>query len=275
MKLLNVGCGSTFHTDWINIDIYSTSPSVQTHDIRKNLPYPNLSFDACYSSHVLEHLTKDSAHQLLSECFRILKSNGVVRIVVPDLESIVRNYLHTLEQVESGVVEATPNYEWMMLELYDQVVRSMSGGEMSSFLKNPKLENKDFIRSRFASEAEMIWREETVEKKSILTKIKSQKGFWFIEKLRITLAKQLVSLIAGRESRKAFEEGLFRNSGEIHRWMYDRFSLRQILEQSGFVEVKVCQADESRIPNFTQYGLDVVEDKIRKPDSLFLEGIKP
>jgi hypothetical protein len=46
------------------------------------------------------------------------------------------------------------------------------------------------------------------------------------------------------------------------------------LEQTGFVDVRVCRADESRIPDFNSYSLDVVEGKVRKPDSLFMEGIK-
>jgi hypothetical protein len=74
---------------------------------------------------------------------------------------------------------------------------------------------------------------------------------------------------------QAFEEGVFRNSGEIHRWMYDRYSLRRLLEQAGFIDVRICRADESRIPDFNSYNLDVVEGKVRKPVSLFMEGIKP
>ncbi|MGV2387334.1 MAG UNVERIFIED_CONTAM: class I SAM-dependent methyltransferase [Microcystis novacekii LVE1205-3] len=57
MKLLNFGCGSTFHPAWVNIDIASSSPEVREYDIRKNLPYPDAEFDACYSSHVLRTLS--------------------------------------------------------------------------------------------------------------------------------------------------------------------------------------------------------------------------
>jgi hypothetical protein len=43
MKLLNIGCGRSFHTDWVNIDIVSSCPEVRQHDIRKNLPYPDIA----------------------------------------------------------------------------------------------------------------------------------------------------------------------------------------------------------------------------------------
>ena len=81
-------------------------------------------------------------------------------------------------------------------------------------------------------------------------------------------------MIAGNEAKQAFEEGLFRNSGEIHRYMYDRFSLRRLLAQSDFTNVCVCRPDESRITDFNNYNLDVLDGKTRKPDSLFVEAIK-
>lgn len=272
MKLLNIGCGSSFHPEWTNIDLVSSSPNVQSHDVRKGLPYPDRYFDACYSSHVLEHHIQTDAKNLVSECFRVLKPQGVIRIVVPDLESIVKSYLHTLEQVEAGVVEAEPNYDWMILELLDQLVRSSRGGEMFNYLSNPASINKSFVKSRIGWEAEQCW---VKEEKTIWHKIKSKSLLSMLQKLSISLAKNLVIVSAGREVKQAFDEGLFRNSGEIHRWMYDRFSLRRLLKEVGFKDVSVCQFDGSRIPNFNTYGLDAAEGVARKPDSLFIEGVKP
>lgn len=275
MNLLNIGCGSTFHSDWINIDIVSSSPEVREYDIRKNLPYPDKEFDVCYSSHVLEHLTQIDAKNLLLESYRILKPNGIIRVVVPDLESIVKDYLKALEKADSGIKEAEADYDWMMLELYDQTVRNFSGGEMKKFLINPNITNKDFVKYRIGNEAENYWNsEKTKEKKSIWQKIISKKPLWFIQQSRIMLAKTLVTLIAGNQNSNAFTEGVFRNSGEIHRWMYDRFSLKRLLESVGFQEVKVCSAMESQIPNFNEYNLDSIEGKVRKPDSLFIEAKK-
>jgi len=276
VRLLNVGCGSSFHALWTNIDVNPSVPDVQAYDLRKGLPYPSAQFDACYSSHVLEHLTEDEAQKNLDESLRVLKPQGVIRVVVPDLEAIARTYLYTLDQVEGGVVEAEPNYDWMMLEFYDQTVRSFSGGQMGHYLNKPDLTNKQFILSRIGFEAENYWAQQnSIHKKSVWNKIKSKNLFWFIKKFRISLAKNLVTVLAGTEARHAFEEGLFRNSGEIHRWMYDRFSLKRMLERSGFIDVRVCNADESRIPDFNSYNLDVIDGKVRKPDSLFMEGIKP
>jgi hypothetical protein len=57
--------------------------------------------------------------------------------------------------------------------------------------------------------------------------------------------------------------------------MYDRFSLRRVLEQSGFRDPRRCAADQSRIPEFASYDLDTVGGRVRKPDSLFMEAVKP
>jgi predicted SAM-dependent methyltransferase len=276
LKLLNIGCGSAFHPEWINIDLVAASSAVQAHDIRKNLPYSSNYFDACYSSHMIEHLTLPQAHQVIAEAFRVLKPQGIFRVVVPDLEVIVRKYLHALEQVKSGDLQAESSYDWMMLELYDQAVRTFCGGEMGRFLDNCNIKDRGFILSRIGSEAESYWRSKEISKqKSIWDKLKSKNLAWLLQKIRIAIARTLVILVAGKEAQNAFDEGLFRNTGEIHRWMYDSFSLQRMLTQAGFVDIHYCQANESKILDFNTYELDIFGGLVKRPDSLFMEGVKP
>jgi SAM-dependent methyltransferase len=274
VKLLNIGCGRVFHSDWVNIDLSSSYPEVQSCDIRKNLPYPDGEFNACYSSHVIEHLKQEQAYKLLAECWRTLESKGVIRIVVPDLETITKEYLKALEQAVTGVDRAESNYDWMMLELYDQVVRTSNGGEMGIFLNNPDLYNKEFVTSRVGSALPMNESAHLLPK-TWFGKVLSKNPLWLMQKGRNVLAKHLVALVAGNEVKEAMEEGLFRRSGEIHCWMYDRFSLQRLFEKTGFVDIQVCQANQSRIPNFNSYNLDTKDGKTRKPDSLYMEAIKP
>ncbi len=74
----------------------------------------------------------------------------------------------------------------------------------------------------------------------------------------------------------ALQIGQFRLAGEIHLWMYDRYSLTELLKTAGFQSIRVCQANESAIPNFNAYLLDVEDDgSVRKPDSLFMEARRP
>jgi predicted SAM-dependent methyltransferase len=279
MNFLNIGCGSIFHPSWINLDIAPSSQDVIGWDFRNGIPYHDNYFEACYSSHVIEHLTTSEAIFLINEAFRSLKSGGIFRVAVPDLETIVRNYIHFFEQSVVGINEAIPNYDWMMLELYDQVVREVSGGEMAKYIRNSNLPNKDYIQLRIGYELDTILRSQSdIITQSFWKKIKHLKPSQISKLLhdfRNSLARKLVVLVAGVEAGQAFDEGLFRRSGEIHRWMYDKFSLHRLLSQSRFTSIQVCQADESLIPNFNEYCLDTFNGQVRKPDSLFMEGVKP
>jgi SAM-dependent methyltransferase len=63
-------------------------------DATKKIPEDNDSITAIYSSHMFEHLDKRGATEFLAECYRILKPNGILRIVIPDIEIAVSEYLN-------------------------------------------------------------------------------------------------------------------------------------------------------------------------------------
>ncbi len=118
---LNLGCGPNAPPGWVNVDgswnawfahhphlrkileivglINPTNRGAQwnvkplVHDLRKPLPFKDNTFSAVYASHLLEHLYFVEAQRLLSECRRIAKPGGIIRIVVPDLRSMVSNYV--------------------------------------------------------------------------------------------------------------------------------------------------------------------------------------
>jgi ubiquinone/menaquinone biosynthesis C-methylase UbiE len=73
-----------YHADW---------SEVKWCDVSRRLPYENDSVDRIYSSHLLEHIPRDKGEYLLGECYRVLKANGVFRLVVPDLLWHARNYV--------------------------------------------------------------------------------------------------------------------------------------------------------------------------------------
>jgi ubiquinone/menaquinone biosynthesis C-methylase UbiE len=67
--------------------------SILIHDLTKPFPWANDSVDVLYSSHTLEHMSRDQGHEFLRQCHRVLKPGGVIRIVVPDLSCVVKRYL--------------------------------------------------------------------------------------------------------------------------------------------------------------------------------------
>ena len=64
--------------------------------------------------------------------------------------------------------------------------------------------------------------------------------------------------------------GKFRFGGEIHQWMYDRYSLGKLLQQAGFKNVEVRTAVTSYINDWANYKLDETTETA----SLFIEAVK-
>jgi predicted SAM-dependent methyltransferase len=276
--LLNVGCGSTFDPAWTNVDCSPAHPGIQKVDIRHGLPFSPNCFAAVYASHVLEHLTLEHGGEFLAECRRVLRPNGVIRLAVPDLEGIAKLYLESLELARRGGSEWKHRYDWMMLEMFDQSVREQSGGRMAPYIQRQPLTIEEFIIARVGEEARRIIHSARDPVSSpqrqagsiaswLSRSRKLLSGSWWREKT--------LRYLLGTEYR-ALEIGRFRLSGEVHHWMYDSYSLGQLLSDAGFHETAVCSALESRIPEWKSFRLDTDEEKmVRKPDSLFMEAVKP
>jgi len=148
---INLGCGSRIHPDWRNLDVNPYVGGVESWKASEGIPAASQSVDVVYHSHLLEHLQQEEGEDLIQECFRVLKPGGILRIVVPDLERICRDYLSTLKEVEQGTEYAHLNAHWMRLELFDQMTRKVSGGKMLQFLQsNP--DNREFLIKRCGKE---------------------------------------------------------------------------------------------------------------------------
>ncbi len=266
MKYLNLGCGSRFSKtgSWVNIDFTSPGPSVTAYNLRKGIPLPDSSVDFVYCSHLLEHFSKAEAPVFLSQCFRVLRPNGVLRVVVPDLEGIAHAYIKSLDEARRGLAGAVGRHEWMTIELLDQMVREKSGGEMLEFLSRMPLSIKEFIIGRIGSEGRKI-----IDSIAVATR-------GGVNENHLSAFGRLATSFLKRGKEQDSEEVTFRKSGEVHRWMYDNLSLARLLEQVGFKNVIQRTAFESYLPGWANYNLDTEQDgSIYKPDSLFMEGLKP
>ncbi len=89
---VNLGCGYRPMKGWVNVD-RARGPEVQVvWDLANGLPFPDSSCSAVFSEHFIEHVTKEAAARLLSECYRALKAGGVLRVSTPDAELYLRSY---------------------------------------------------------------------------------------------------------------------------------------------------------------------------------------
>jgi predicted SAM-dependent methyltransferase len=281
MKYLNLGCGYRYHPDWTNINFVSTSKGVIAHNLKKGIPFPDESFDVVYHSHVLEHFSKEEAETFIQECYRVLRPQGILRVVVPDLEEIVRMYLHSLEQASSNSEEWEQNYQWMLLEMYDQTVRTQSGGEMINFLSRQDFLNHEFVIKRCGVEIKNIIT--AAQKKTISSPIsdpesfitKSIKHIYRLLRYRNYRHQAILKLILNPTELEFLKIGEFRQSGEVHQWMYDHYSLSVLLKNCGLEKIRRRTGYESYIPNWTSFNLDTEPDgSIYKPDSLYTEAVK-
>lgn len=274
---LNLGCGYRFHPDWINLDLVPADPQVQQHDLLAGIPFGNESVSAVYHSHLLEHLNPTDGRRLIEECFRVLLPGGILRIVVPDLERIAELYLARHRAACEGKVEAQADYHWIKLELLDQLVRSKSGGEMGSYINNPQISNLDFVQSRLGSEVQQCIQTRQASRNCPQPQSRTLacRVGRLLRGVRWQLTRATIRALLGKRYLSAFEEGVFRNQGEVHRWMYDRFSLSELCQSVGFENPRVYDAFSSQIENFSKYQLDGGSNQVFKPDSLFLECRKP
>lgn len=108
---INIGCGLSGISGWLNLDNSPTVTlsripllnrllkvpawprDVQRYDVRKGLRFADGSVRYIYSSHTFEHFTDAESLAIAKECFRVLAPEGILRVVVPDLELIAREYL--------------------------------------------------------------------------------------------------------------------------------------------------------------------------------------
>jgi SAM-dependent methyltransferase len=253
-KLINIGCGRTYHPDWENYDLAPVHPEIKKINLERSLPLPGKSYEAVYCSHVLEHLSRSRVPQVLKEFARILQPGGICRIVVPDLAEIARAYLQSYEEAQKKLPGGRLRHEWMTLELLDQLVRATPGGCMGRWWKLDPVPGKEFIQTRVGQEATAHWKDRDPKETPVPSTDSIYMSEPFDEKRRLAFLK----------------------TGENHRWMYDEVSLGYLLSKEGFVDVKLCRADESGIQDFRHYHLDTDESgQARKPDSLFMEARAP
>lgn len=113
---LHVGCGAHLLAGWINID-QRVRPNVLTMRLPRGLRrFTDASVRYIYASHVLEHLEyPGEATELATTCHRLLVTGGVLRIVVPGIEKIIRAYV--ADNQEFFRIQASLHPAWCVTKL--------------------------------------------------------------------------------------------------------------------------------------------------------------
>lgn len=160
--ILNLGCGTRTSTLATNIDfsialrLKTSRPGrlaadvllkgdrkaaydaldgeIVVHDLRKGIPAETGSVDVVYHSHTLEHIDRDGVPGFFAEILRVLRPGGIHRIVVPDFEAGVRDYLASLEA-------GAPDHDRTLEPLLAQSVQREASGTSHQPPLRRKVEN--------------------------------------------------------------------------------------------------------------------------------------
>lgn len=112
-KNFNIGCGFKIGKNWINYDssliaIIDKIPILKIINKFNNKKFPNEvrygdivkklfceenTANNIYCSHVLEHASLNDGKKMLRNIYRMLKTGGILRIIVPSLEARVEKYV--------------------------------------------------------------------------------------------------------------------------------------------------------------------------------------
>lgn len=101
---LHLGCGLNYLDGWVNTDLKPNGKRIYL-DVSKKFPFPDNSFDFAFTEHVIEHMPYACGKSMLQECFRVLKPNGVLRVVTPDLKFLINLYQNDQEKINKDYIE--------------------------------------------------------------------------------------------------------------------------------------------------------------------------
>jgi len=85
---LHIGAEGYTLENWFNTDLQPAKEGVYYLDATQPFPFPQHSFDFIFSEHMIEHIPMAAGLRLLSECRRVLKPSGIIRIATPDLRKV-------------------------------------------------------------------------------------------------------------------------------------------------------------------------------------------
>lgn len=261
---VNLACGDVYvpSEDWLNLDYVSNCSIVQSANLLERLPLADCTADLVYSSHFLEHIPSQKVNQFLQECLRILRPGGLLRLVVPDLENICRTYLHNRDQLEHDKAD------FVILELLDQCVRSQVGGKLGIYYQslkdNPESRSSiEFVRARTGEDLIRPLPARQKHRLHLLQRLPA-----FAERLWIR------AVIQALPQAFRYQNISMADVGERHHWIYDFYSLGQLLSANGFIFIDRFTASTSRRLDFPFYPLDLAANgQPRKGnESLFIEA---
>jgi predicted SAM-dependent methyltransferase len=241
--MLNIACGSRTHPEWNNVDFSPIVFFVRHLKLTKILRKVNL-------------ISKDRFQRVLSIDPGIIHHNFLKGIPWDDNTFDVIYHSHFLEHLDRHHAKD------FLAECYRCLKK---GGTLRVVIPDlSRLINDYNITYEFMEERGDSYLDK--HKESVYNL------FYQMVDMQLSGAKQQGKLTS-------FFENIFRGNtlkaGEAHLWMYDKYTLKSLLSESGFKEIELKQPNSSNIVNWNSFLLDINSDgSVYKEESLYMEATK-
>ncbi len=90
---------------WVNVDYNPDFQPEVVADLNETFPFESGTVDFIHSEGCLCQFDLQAGYHFLSECFRILKQGGVMRLLTPDLRQLVGRYVDGVENGDNTLVD--------------------------------------------------------------------------------------------------------------------------------------------------------------------------
>ncbi len=111
VRKLHIGCGFNLIDGWLNSDYQPYPTDTLRLDATKTFPIDSNEFDYIFSEHMIEHISYPGGLLMLTECFRVLRQNGKIRVSTPNLPFLLDLYgNNNSDQQASYIKWATDNF---------------------------------------------------------------------------------------------------------------------------------------------------------------------
>jgi len=90
---LHLGCGFNKMAGWVNVDLDRSCKPDVVADLSQPLPFKSQTVDYIHSEDFVDQLELERAYHFFKECHRVLREDGVMRILTPDLHQFAKRYV--------------------------------------------------------------------------------------------------------------------------------------------------------------------------------------
>lgn len=146
-KCLHLGCGDNMLPGWLNTDV-APGYGATFMDVSQPFPMPDAAVDFIFAEHLIDLMDHRQLTRLLSECRRVLKPGGTIRLTFYSSEAIARLYSN-VPPCHDYIHEAAKTYlpGYNAADFSNQELRSILITEICKKFHNLYLHDKQAVIS--------------------------------------------------------------------------------------------------------------------------------